>query len=238
MTYALKAKTRTTAGPKTRGAGALPGVVYGAGGKSESIALEPNEFLKIYRTAGEASLIDLTIGDTAAGKVLVQEVQYDPVTDRAIHVDLRRIDMTKPMTATVELKFVGEAPVVKAQGGTLVTTVSAVQVKCLPIDLVAHIDVDLSSLSTYEEVIKVKDLRLPAGITIVSPHPEDLVLKATRALTEEEIKKLEEESAAMDVSKIESVKPVKEEATEGEAAEAKEEKPVKGGVAGGKDEKK
>lgn len=243
MNYTLTATTRKLKGPHTRFDGQLPGVVYGAKGPATSVALSPSEFLKLYRQAGEASLIDIMLDGANAGKVLVQDVQYDPVSDYIIHVDLRRIDMHKEMTATVALRLVGEAPVVKASGGTIVATIDEVEVKCLPKDLVSHIDVDLSTIASYEDIIKIKDLKIPAGITITSPHAEDLVVKATRALTEEEIKKMEEEAASADITKIELAKKKPEEeevAVEGEAKAGEVKKDDKAAKApeAKKDEKK
>lgn len=232
MDYVLTAKTRVNKGTKVRAEGELPAIVYGKGIKSISLSLSPAEFNKLFKVAGEATLIDLMLDGKNDGKVLVQDVQEEPVSGEIIHVDLRRIDMKQEMHATVELKFVGEAPVVKEQGGTLVMTVQHVDVKCLPKDLVSHIDVDLGLLKSYDVVLKIKDLVVPAGITITKPHAEDVVVKASRALTEDEIKAMEEKNAQMDVSKIESAKPEKvEEGAEGAeaakpgapAAEAKKE---------------
>lgn len=221
--YTLIAAKRATKGVRTRTEGKLPGIVYGAGARAESIAINPAEFVKLYKQAGESTLIDFSLEGKAEGKVLVQEVQHDPVNDRIIHVDLRRIDMNKALTAPVALRFIGEAPVIKASGGTLVTSLETVEVKCLPKDLVSHIDVDVSGLNSYEDVIKIKDLKLPPGIQIVSPSgTEALVAKAAPALTEEEIKKMEEAgTAAVDVSNIELAKK-KEAPAEGEAETAEE----------------
>lgn len=222
MAFTLNAVLRKEKGEKVRYAGQLPAVVYGAGNSTESLSLSPQEFLKLYKEAGDSSLIDLVLDGKLAGKVLVQEVQADPVSSRVMHVDFRRIDMNKEMQAPVVLKFVGEAPIIKSSGGTMVTTVSTVEVKCLPKDLVSHIDVDISGLISYDQVIKIKDIKLPTGIKIVSPNAEDLVLKPTRALTEEEIKAMEEASKApVDLSKIESAgKKKEEEGVEGEVAAA------------------
>ncbi len=198
----------------------IPAVVYGMGATATSVALNYDEFAKLYAEAGEASLIDLLVADKADGKVLIQDIAYDPVSDRIIHVDLRRIDMNKAMTATVELRFVGEPPVIKEQGGTLMRNIVAVEVKCLPKDLVSHIDVDLTVLKTFDDVIKIKDLVVPAGITITNPHAEDLISKATAALTEDEIKAMEQTAAPVDLSKIETAgKKKEEEGEEGAVAE-------------------
>lgn len=222
MSFKLSAAERTIKGEKVRTKTVLPAVVYGMGGTATSLTLNYDEFVKLFAEAGEASLIDLFLGDKADGKVLIQDIAYDPVSDRVVHVDLRRIDMTREMTATVELRFIGEAPVIKAQGGTLMRNIESVEVKCLPKDLVSHIDVDLGVLKTFDDVIKVKDLTIPAGITITSPNDEDLVAKSTAALTEEEIKAMEEAAAPVDLGKIEVAGKKKEEEGEEAAAEGAE----------------
>jgi len=230
MTYILNAVKRTEKGGKTKESGLLPGVVYGAGKEVQSITLNAIEFLKLYKEAGESSLIDLSVDGKNVGKVLVQDAQYDPVSDRLIHTDLRLIDMSKKLKAGVVLRYIGESPIVKATGGTLVTTLSEVEVECLPNDLVSHIDVDVSTLKSFEDVIKVKDLVLPAGITVVSPHGEALVAKAQPAITEEEVKAMEEAAKSADVSKIEMVEKKKKEeegAEEGAAAPGAEKKEEK-----------
>lgn len=220
MTFKLMVGERTDKGEKIRTKTILPAVVYGMGLPAVSVSLNHDEFVRLYNEAGEASLIDLFFGDKADGKVLIQDIQYDPVSDRVVHVDLRRIDMNKEMTATVELRFVGEAPVIKEQGGTLMRNVADVEVKCLPKDLVSHIDIDLSVLKTFDDVIKIKNLNVPAGINITNPHAEDLVVKAAPALTEEEIKAMETAAAPADLSKIEQAGKKKEEEGEEGAVEA------------------
>ena len=235
MTFKLETKTRAEKPEALRANLQLPAVVYGVDNNTISLTLDYNGFLKLYREAGAASLIDLSVDGKDAGKVLVHDVQYDPVSDRVIHVDLRRIDMKKPITANVELHFVGESPAVKEFGGTPVHTISKVEVRCLPKDLVNHLDVDMTVIKTFDDVVKIKDLKIPAGIEIINPHAEDLVAKAMPAITEEEIKKMEEEAKSADVSKIETAgkKKEEEEPVEGEvpaegapkgAAPAKEEK--------------
>ena len=218
MSYLLQAVKRTAKGEKTREEGKLPAVAYGAGSENLSLDLDYSQFTKLFKLAGESSLIDLEIDGKGVGKVLVQEVQYNPVKDTPIHVDLRRIDMNKLMNAPVSLKFLGEAPAVKEMGGTLVHNLEEVTVECLPKDLVSSIDVVLTSLKTFDDTIKVRDLVLPAGIKVVAPHGDALVAKAAPALTEDEIKAMEDAGKNMDVSKIESAKKEKEEAVEGEAA--------------------
>lgn len=222
MTYQLSALLRVKKPEVVRAEGGIPVVVYGAGKENQNLVLTYNEFAKVYTEASESSLLDLKIDSKEGGKVLVQEVQFDPVSGRIVHVDLRRIDMNKPLIVFVELQFNGESPIVKSSGGTLVKNVDRVEVKCLPKDLVEHIDVELDVLKTFDDVIRVKDLVLPAGVVIISPHGDDMVAIAKPALTEEQIKAMEEAGKTADISKIE-VAGKKEEPAEGEeGAEAKD----------------
>src|SRR3989339_1653962 len=173
MSYKLSAVKRTEKGEKIRSKTVLPAVVYGAGTENVSLNLNYNDFIKLYTEASESSLVDLEIDGKIVGKVLIHSVQYDPVSDKPVHIDLRRIDMTKPVKATIELNFIGESPVVKELGGMVVYTIEEVEVKCLPNDLVSKINIDLSVLKTFTDIIKVKDIIAPNGIAITFPSAED-----------------------------------------------------------------
>ncbi|MFA6485922.1 MAG: 50S ribosomal protein L25 [Candidatus Magasanikbacteria bacterium] len=213
MAYTLNATKRTLQGEKSRVDGLIPAVVYGAGSTTESLSVSYKDFAKLYKEASESTLVDLMVDGQPTGKILVHEVQFNPINDQFIHVDFRRIDMNKPITATVVVKFTGEAPVVKAMGGTLVHNINEIHVKCLPKDLPEQIIVDVSVLKTFEDMIKVKNLAIPAGVEVLSPPLENVVAKVQRALTEDEIKAMEEASKTADISKIELAK--KKEAEEG-----------------------
>ncbi len=220
MQYNLVAEKRSEKGVKTREQGRLPGVVYGSKKETQSLVVSLEDFTKLQKLAGKSSLIEL---DVAGNKeiTLIQDVEFHPVNGRVIHFDLRRVDMNKPITATIELKFLGEAPVVKALGGTLVVSVSALEVECLPKDLVSLIEVDLSSLNSFDDVVKVKDLKLPAGMKVVSQSDDDVVAKGVAALTEAELKALEEKgSAKVDLSTLESAKKKEVKEKEEDAPEA------------------
>lgn len=195
----------------------LPGVLYGPETKPVSIMADYRIFEKLYDSAGESSLIDLTIDGVQgeATKVLIQDVQYDPVKRVMTHFDLRQINMNKEMEVAVELNFVGEAPAVKSLGGTLIKAVERLNVKCLPKDLVGSIEIDLNSLKTFDDSIRLKDLKLPAGIACVD-NPEMMIAKAQAPLTEEQLKALEEQGQ----KGVESVEAVEKKVKEGEEEEA------------------
>lgn len=220
--FKLNAEKREQKSTKVRAEGKIPAVVYGAGSTTESISLSLKEFGKIYEEAGEASLIDLILDGKDFGKVLIYEVAYEPIKGKITHVDLKKVDMNKPITASVKLVFVGEVPAVKELGGTLVHNVEEVEVECLPKDLINHLDVDLTVLKTFDDSVKVSNLVLPTGVKIIEPHNEQVVAKVLAPLTEEQLKAMEEVSAPVDLSKIETAGKKKEEETE-EGEEGKKE---------------
>lgn len=219
MPFSISAKKRADMTVSAvRAAGEIPGVVYGGDRKdSTSVSVSGSEFTKVYNEAG-SSLIDLTVAGEPVVKVLVQDVQFDPVKNVPTHIDFRQINMNKEMSTTVELAFVGESEAVKGLAGTLSKGMTEVDVTCLPKDLVGEIEVDLSVLKTFEDSIRIKDLKVPAGITI-DEDPERVVATVTPPLSEEELKAMEEASAPVDLSAIEVEKKGKEEEPAEPAAE-------------------
>lgn len=220
MTFTITATKREGGKPEDlRAAGSIPAVVYGPEIEAQSLTVATRDFEKLYQEAGEASLIDMAVDGQKDGyTVLIQDVQYDPVKGQVLHVDFRQIKMGEAMTATVELTFTGEAPAVKALGGTLNTNTDSVSVSCLPKDLVSHIDVDLSVLKTFDDAITIADITVPAGIEITD-NPQGLVANVSAPLSAEQLEAMEttEETS---VDSVEVAGEKKEEA-DAEAAEEK-----------------
>lgn len=213
---ALKAAVRDVIGKKVanlRENGQIPAVVYGKNEPAQSVSLAYSDFEKAYRLAGESSLVDLTVDNDGSVKVLVQEVQYNPLSNRFTHVDFYKVTMTEKLTANIPLKYVGEAPAVKSLGGILVKNIDEIEVRCLPGDLVHEIEVDITPLATFDDALYLKDLKVPKGME-VHGDPNGIVATVTAPISEEELKKLDEKPVE-DVSKIEkSEKPKKEEGVE------------------------
>ncbi len=225
MTLSINAKKRDdSSAEELRAEDLIPGVVYGGERKqTDSFSVSYNDFEKIFQEAGESTLIDFQIeGDQEPVKVVVKELQYNPVSDRITHIDLKQIKMGEEMEVTVELNFVGESAAVKALGGTLSKAINSVTTRCLPKDLINSIDVDLSVLETFEDSIKISDLNVPAAVTIVD-DAEILVANVSAPLTEEQLAAMEEtaEASVEDVEVEEKGK--KEEEGETAPEEKKEE---------------
>lgn len=230
----LKAAIRTLEGKKLkrlREQNKLPAVIYGHGIKSQPLEVEYLLFKKIYEKAGESTLIDLHVDEQKPVKVLIQAVQLNPVTDQYLHVDFHQVKMTEKMTAEVPLKFVGESPAVKEQGGILVKNLDKVKIECLPDDLIHEIEVDLSSLKDFNSTIHVRELNIPPGVSVLD-KPEETVVLIEPPRSEEELKELEEKPVVPVTEEVAEEKPTEgeapaEEKEEGRApqAETKEEKP-------------
>lgn len=127
------------------------------------------------------------VSDTTV-PVIVQSVTYHPIRDTYFHVDFHALNMKKPIKTKIPLEFVGVSEAIKL-GGVQVTSKHELHVTCLPTDLVHSIPVDISVIKELNQVIHVKDITIPPGIT-VEDHVEDSVV------TVMEPKIIEEEAPA------------------------------------------
>ncbi len=216
--HILNAQTRILVGRKTRqlrATGEVPAIVYGSGIEPSPITINRNAFLKTYGKAGESSIVELVIGENKPLHVLIQDTQIDPLLNEVTHVDFRSIDMNKEIEASVQLEVTGESPAVKALGGTLVLSRDYVTVRCLPIKLVRSLAVDISKLTTFEDSIRVKDLVIPEGMTILD-QPTLSIAAVEAPRSEEEMAALDK-AIEVDISTVEVAGKKEEEEEAGEA---------------------
>ncbi|MGE5298179.1 MAG: 50S ribosomal protein L25 [Acidobacteriaceae bacterium] len=220
-TITLNAKLRTLLGRATkqvRRNGSLPAVIYGHGQDTKSLELNEREFLKVFKQAGESTLVSLDVEGKAV-PVLIHDVQHHYLTGKPIHVDFYAVKMTEKLTATIPIHLIGEAPAVKTLGGTLVKNLSEIEVECLPADIPPFVEADLSKLNSFEDAVRVSDLKFSDKVKVLA-NADEMIVGVEAPRTEEELKELEEKPVAEDVTQVEGV--VKPEA-EGEKA-AEEEK--------------
>lgn len=200
-----------------RNEGVLPGVFYGPKEASTSVKMKYAEFLKIWKKAGESSVIELKTED-GSHDALIHEVDVHPVTGAPRHVDFYVIEKGKKVEVAVPIIFEGVSPAVKDLGGILVKVVHELKIEAGVKDLPKEIVVDISSLTGLDSVITAGSITLPKGVEL-KIKPEDII--ASVAVAKEEPV---EPVAAVDMSAIEVEKKGKE-AKEGEApAEGEAEK--------------
>ena len=181
MTIEINATKRdlqgTSASRRLRRASRVPGIVYGGTAKPQSIDLDHNElFQALRKEAFYSSVLSLNVGGTKES-VLLRDVQRHAYKPQILHVDFQRVDATHKIHQKVPLHFVNAdvAPGVKTQGGMVSHVITEVDVKCLPGDLPAFIEVDLKDLSVGHS-IHVSQLPLPKGVEVVHHGEGDPVV--------------------------------------------------------------
>jgi len=170
---ALVVETREGTGKgvarKLRAAGRIPAILYGQGKDSVALAIDPRALEKVLKAGGANTLLDLTVqgrGDLGTPVALVKELQRDPLRGAILHADLYQVDLTKTVEVEVPIHLVGK-PKGLDFGGLLEHTLREVKVECLPRSIPERIDLDVSALE-IGDVLHVRDLPLPTGVTLVS----------------------------------------------------------------------
>jgi large subunit ribosomal protein L25 len=163
----MKAERRTALGRNRnealRAQGWMPAVVYGEGKEPMSIAISEWELEQ--HVKAHHRVFQLEIGGVAEAAFL-QEIAWHATTDRPLHADFKRVDLTKPIDAEVEVALAGH-PVGLGKGGTLVKDHIKVMVRCLPTAIPDSISHDISKLE-IDDYLTAGQLALPAGVTLVS----------------------------------------------------------------------
>lgn len=147
--------------------GMIPGILYGPKTSSIPIQLDKRDFSARIAGLEGSHLVRLKSQSAGlAGKVaLVKDMQFHPINGEVIHADLYEVDLTAKITVSVPLHFVGKAAGV-VRGGILQPIVREIEVECLPLDIPAYFDVDVSHLDIGDSV-HVEELTMPANVTAV-----------------------------------------------------------------------
>ena len=183
----LAAEHRDLTGKKVarlRRAGRLPAVVYGHGIASDSVSVDAHEFEQLRRHTGPNALVDLSIDGKKPKPVLVSAVQVHPVDRRTLHVDLFLVRMTEELTVDVPLVAVGDSPAVSQHGGTLLHPIESIRVRALPDRLPQSIEFPVESLVDFDATLHVRDLVMPADVTLVT-DPDEIIAKVQAPRVEE-----------------------------------------------------
>jgi large subunit ribosomal protein L25 len=217
----LKSTIRTETGKKVkklRRNALIPAVIYGHKVKSQSLKVGYKDFENVYKKAGENTLISLLIGDNSQ-KVIVHDLQIDPITERFLHIDFYQVKMDEKISAEVPLIFVGESEAVKNEGGVFVKNMDTIEIESLPQDLPKEIKVDISQIKNLEEAIHAKDLDIPKNVKL-SVNEDEVVAIVLKPRTKEELEATQEKVE----EKVEDVEGVKDKEAKGEAKEEGKEK--------------
>jgi large subunit ribosomal protein L25 len=152
-----------------RRAGYVPAVLYSRRDDPMVLQVHSRELLRVLTRAGSSRLIKLLVeGKADSHMALVREVQREPIRGDFLHVDFLGVTMTEKITLEVPIRFEGVSPAVTRNEGVLIHGMDAVEIECLPGDLLDSIRVDLSGLDKVGDVIRVSDLKVPDTIRILA----------------------------------------------------------------------
>jgi large subunit ribosomal protein L25 len=195
---------------RTRMAGKIPAVVYGAYQDPVAIAVSPRDILQIVRSStGYNTIFDLAIQGGETTPVMVVDHQNDPIRNTLLHADLKRIDLTKRIRVTVPIHIAGEPKGVKTQGGHLEVVVRSVELECLPDDIPENFTIDMSEC-LLNDSRRASDLPISGSMKLLSP-PDALLAHVIALRAEAVATPAEGEAAAPAVAEPEVVKKGKKE---------------------------
>jgi len=169
---------------RTRKAGNIPAVLYGAYQDPVAVAVSPREIQRITRsTTGYNTIFTLAIAGGESTPVMVVDQQVDPVKGTLLHADLKRIDLTKRIKVTVPVHVSGEPKGVKVQGGLLEVITRAVEVECLPDDIPEGFTLDVTELLVGQSK-RASDVPVSGSMKLVS-SPETVIAHIVTLRAEE-----------------------------------------------------
>ena len=164
---AVAASKREGTGKKAmkalRKSGGIPAVLYGSG-TNTNLAVKPLAVRDLIYTS-EFKLAELDI-DGSKHKCFVKDIQFDPITDQIRHIDFLELIKGQAVKVKVPVNYVGESPGVKV-GGSLMTNMRTIKIKCTPENIVSALDLDISGVE-LGDAIRVRDLTVPENIEVLS----------------------------------------------------------------------
>jgi len=226
--FILKADKRTVLGSKVkqlRRTGVIPANLFGKTIESQAIQVNGVEFNRVYKEAGETSLIYVKVeGEDKERPTLVTSVHFNPITGDKLHVDFHQVNLKEKVTANVPVEIIGESELVNSNEAVLSQSLNEIEIEALPTEIPESITFDISSLKTVGDHLLVSDAKVSADVEIKT-DPEQMVVSLQEPMKEEVIPV---EEVPEDATGAET--PAEGEAVEGEKTaegEAKPEEPSK-----------
>lgn len=181
MTAELKAEMRDSKScsglNQLRKNGRIPGVLYGLNQQNDLIHVDQAELIQVLRHNGRNGVLDLRLQGNRNEKVMIAEIQKDDIKGQILHLDLKRVNMNKPIHTQVPIALIGQAEGAK-QGGVLQFQLREVEVRCLPTQIPESIPLYVSELNIGES-LTIADLDIPSGIEV--QHESDEVIVSVAA---------------------------------------------------------
>ena len=168
---------------RVRVSGRIPAVIYGAFKDPVAVSVNPKDILKIIHSkTGHNSIFDVEVPGAEKTPVIVADEQYHPVKGTLLHIDLKRIDLTRKLRVSIPVHTKGEPKGVKQQGGVLDLVSKQIEIECIPDDIPDEFVVDVSELM-IGNAVRVKELPVKEGIRILTSP--DVVIAHVVGIREE-----------------------------------------------------
>jgi large subunit ribosomal protein L25 len=151
------------------------------------VQIEEMAFDRLRRSHGTRNVLSLRLPRAAVQTALIRHVQYHPVSGKILHVDFFRVSMDERLTMKIPLRFVGESPAVKNEGGVLLHLLESLEVECRASDIVEALEVDISPLAALDDVLHASDVKLPANYTLVTDAEEPIAKVAAPRIETPEV---------------------------------------------------
>jgi large subunit ribosomal protein L25 len=153
---------------RLRVTGSVPAILYGGGGEPEAVSVNPKELTKILNSkTGHNTIFNLDRTGKEPAPVMIIDWQYDPVKDNLLHVDLKRIDLTKRLHVKVPVVTQGDPRGVKVQGGLLEIITREIEIECLPNDIPEQFTLDVSEM-LIGQGIRASEVPLTGSMKLLS----------------------------------------------------------------------
>jgi len=176
----LQATNRETLGKKVRflrRQGIIPTHLFGHDVESVALQCDAVQLQQVLAQAGKTRLLSLKLDKAKKPRnVVVREIQKDPCTGELLHVDFYQVRMAEKIKVGVPIVLVGEAPALKSKENMLLHELTSLTIECLPNQIPASVELDMSSLTEVGQAIQVKDITLGEEITVFN-DPEHIVVK-------------------------------------------------------------
>ena len=162
--------------------GKVPGVYYSHDSK-ESIPFYIEKIELSHAQKATTQIFNIAVGGKKRN-VLFKSIQYHPVTDEIIHIDLYGIKMDQLVSVNVTINVSGTAKGV-IEGGILVQNLNEVELECLPMDIPQSVDIDVSHLDIGDS-LRCEELVLDEKLKLITPE-DQIIISVTVPMKEEEI---------------------------------------------------
>ena len=159
---------------RTRRAGMIPGVVYGAFKDAITISVSPRHISQILHSkTGHNTIFDIAVKGGETTPVMIVDWQNDPIKENILHIDLKRIDLTARIRVKVPVHTVGDPKGVKLQGGLHELITREIEIECLPDEIPEEFTVDVSELMIGQS-IRAGEVPLVGSTKLLSP-PDSVI---------------------------------------------------------------